>query len=170
MIFETERLTIRTLILQDSEAFFDMMRNPNVMNPIPRPVMTKTESDAFLEKLISSKNFNIDKQVRAIVEKKSNEFIGLCAFLKNNENDDEIGYRLREQFWGIGYGTEIAKGLLDYGFIEKGCTKITADVYIENIGSTKILDKFMNSVREFFNDDDQCTDRRYEVYKEDWLS
>ena len=169
MIFETERLSIRMLNTQDTEAFFDMMGNPNVMNPIPRPIMTKSESDAFLNKVISSKKFNSDKQVHAIVEKKSNQFIGLCAFLKNNENDDEIGYRLREQFWRIGYGTEIAKGLLDYGFKEKGCIKITADVSIENLGSTKILDKFMSPVREFYNDDDQCTDRRYELYKEDWL-
>ena len=169
MIFETERLSVRMLSILDTEAFFDMMGNPNVMNPIPRPVMTRTESDAFLNKALSSKTFNSDKQVRAIVEKKSNSFIGLCAYLKNDEDDDEIGYRLREQFWGIGYGTEIAKGLLDYGFTEKGCAKITADVYVENIGSTKILDKFMNRVRDFYNEEDKCIDRRYEVLKEDWL-
>jgi RimJ/RimL family protein N-acetyltransferase len=169
MILETERLTVRKVNLKDTEAFFDMMGNPNVMNPIPRPIMTRVESDAFLNKLISDETFNSDKQVRAIVEKKSNCFIGLCAYLKNDENDDEIGYRLREQFWGIGYGTEITKGLLDFGFTEKGCVKVTADVSIENIGSTKILDKFMNPVREFYNEEDKCTDRRYELYKEDWL-
>jgi len=168
MIFETERLTVRALTPQDADPFFDMMGNKNVMDPIPRPVMSRTESDAFLEKVVSSKAFNTDKQVRAIVEKKSNSFIGLCAYLKNDENDDEIGYRLREQFWRIGYGTEITKGLLDYGFSEKGCTKITADVYVKNIGSTKILDKFMSPVREFYNDEDKCMDRRYKVLKGDW--
>lgn len=170
MIFETERLSIRMLSTQDTEAFFDMMGNTNVMSPIPRPVMSRTESDAFLERVIFSKNFNTDKQVRAIVEKKSNQFIGLCAFLKNDENDNEIGYRLREQFWRVGYGTEIAKGLLDYGFTEKGYIKITADVNVDNQNSAKILNKFMSPIREFYNDDDNCTDRRYEVYKEDWLS
>jgi len=168
MIFETERLTVRILNSQDADSFFDMMGNSNVMNPIPRPIMTRVESDTFLDKVISDETFNSDKQVRAIVEKKSSSFIGLCAYLKNNENDDEIGYRLREQFWRIGYGTEITKGLLDYGFSEKGCTKITADVYIENIGSTKILDKFMSPVRDFYNDEDKCMDRRYEVLREDW--
>ncbi|PHS10722.1 MAG: hypothetical protein COA88_00085 [Kordia sp.] len=169
MIFETERLTIRILTPQDIDPFFDMMSNPNVMDPIPRPVMTRAESDAFLDKLISGKADSPYKNVWAIVEKKSNSFIGLCAYLKNDENDDEIGYRLREQFWRIGYGTEITKGLLDYGFIKKGCTKITADVYVENIGSTKILDKFMSPVRDFYNDEDKCMDRRYEVLKEDWI-
>ena len=169
MIFETERLTVRILTPLDTDPFFDMMSNPNVMDPIPRPVMKRAESDAFLDKLISSKTFNSDKQVRAIVEKKSNCFIGLCAYLKNDKNDDEIGYRLREQFWRIGYGTEITKGLINYGFSEKGCTKITADVYVENIGSTKILDKFMIPIKDFYNNEDKCMDRRYEVLKEDWI-
>jgi len=168
MIFETERLTIRTLTPQDIDPFFDMMSNPNVMDPIPRPVMKRAESDTFLKKLISDTPENSYKEVWAIVEKKSNSFIGLCAYLKNDENDDEIGYRLREQFWRIGYGTEVTKGLLDYGFSEKGCSKITADVYVDNIGSTKILDKFMSPVRDFYNDEDKCMDRRYEVLREDW--
>ncbi|NQY28808.1 MAG: GNAT family N-acetyltransferase [Flavobacteriaceae bacterium] len=110
MIFETERLTVRILISQDADPFFDMMSNPNVMDPIPRPVMKRAESDAFLDKLISAKADSSYKNVWAIVEKKSNFFIGLCAYLKNDENNDEIGYRLREQFWRIGYGTEKQKG------------------------------------------------------------
>jgi len=168
MIFETERLTVRVLHFQDTDSFFDMMGNPNVMNPIPRPIMTRAESDVFLSKLTSAKNDSSYKDVWAIVEKKSNSFIGLCAYLKNDENDDEIGYRLREQFWRIGYGTEIAKGLIDYGFTKKGCIKITADVNTANSNSAKILNKLMHPVQEFYNAADQCTDRRYELYKEDW--
>lgn len=168
MIFETERLLVRALHLSDSDAFFDMMGNPNVMNPIPRPAMSRLESDAFLNKVMQSKTFNLDKEVRAIVEKKSNNFIGLCAFLKNNEQDDEIGYRLREQFWRQGYGTEITEGLIQYGFEVMKTPKITADVYVENIGSVKILKKFFRPVKEFFNEDDNCTDRRYELLKSDW--
>jgi len=168
MIFETDRLSIRELHIGDSDAFFDMMGNPNVMNPIPRPAMTRLKSDDFLNKLISSKTFNLDKQVRAIVDKKSNNFIGLCAFLKNDKNDDEIGYRLREQFWRQGYGTEITKGLIQYGFEVMETPKIMADVYVENVGSVKILEKFFRPVREFFNEEDNCTDRRYELLKADW--
>jgi len=43
--------------------------------------------------------------------------------------------------------------------------KITADVNIENIASAKILNKFFKPVREFFNENDNCTDRRYELYR-----
>ena len=36
MLFTTERLLIRLLQISDSENFFDMMGNPNVMHPIPQ--------------------------------------------------------------------------------------------------------------------------------------
>lgn len=167
MIFETERLTIRPLQQSDANAFFDMMGNPNVMNPIPQKAMTREESDANLNKFLNPKGVP-GKHVWGIDEKSSGEFIGLCALLKNDENEDEIGYRLREKYWGNGYGTEIAKGLIDYSFNVLNFEKITADVNIENIPSVKILDKLLSPTKEFFNKDDNCTDRRYVLEREDW--
>jgi hypothetical protein len=35
----------------------------------------------------------------------------------------------------------------------------------ENITSAKILNKFLKPVREFFNNDDNCIDRRYELFR-----
>lgn len=43
--------------------------------------------------------------------------------------------------------------------------KITADVDTKNLNSVKILKKFMTSSKEFFNESDNCIDRRYEVLK-----
>ncbi len=92
----------------------------------------------------------------------------LMCFLKNEQNEDEIGYRLREDFWGVGYGTEVTKGLLTYGFSIKKCAKITADVALHNTASIKILKKFMRFKSEFYNTEDQCMDQRYEVLLDDW--
>ena len=87
----------------------------------------------------------------------------------NEHNEKELGYRFRACFWGKGYGTETTKGMLNYYFQEMNVNKVTADVNIANIGSVKILDKFMKPVREFFNERDNCTDRRYELEKNNWL-
>jgi ribosomal-protein-alanine N-acetyltransferase len=91
------------------------MSNYNVMSPIPQPVMYKAKSDANFEKHLNAQPTTKTK-VMAIETKDGNAFIGICAYLKNNNNQDEIGYRLREQFWGIGYGTETTKVLIDSGF------------------------------------------------------
>jgi ribosomal-protein-alanine N-acetyltransferase len=169
MIFETDRLIVRQLQESDQTAYFDMMGNPNVMSPIPRNVMTKEESNEHLNKFLNTEHTTSDTKVWAIEQRAENEFIGLCAFLKNNENDDEIGYRLREKYWGVGYGTEITKGLIDFGFRHLNTDLITADVYVDNLRSVKILEKFFKRDIEFFNTEDKCTDRRYKLTREEWL-
>ena len=107
---------------------------------------------------------NNKTSIWAICEKGRDEMIGLCALLTNNEGDRELGYRFRVEYWGKGYGTEVTKGLIDFCFQNLKLDKITADVNIENIASAKILNKFLTPVREFFNERDNCIDRRYELY------
>jgi ribosomal-protein-alanine N-acetyltransferase len=164
MMFETGRLLVRKLNTNDSKLFFELMSNPNVMNPIPQKVFTKIESDTKLNDLILLEESSKTK-IWCLTEKGNDSLIGICGLLKNDENDNEIAYRLIERFWGKGYGTEIAKGLIEYSFENLNCEKITADVNIENKKSSKIIEKFMNPVREFFNKEDNCTDRRYEITK-----
>lgn len=168
MIFETDRLIIQPLSNTHADAFFDMMGNPNVMNPIPRKAMSRTESNEYL-KMLMSKVKNNGMQVWSIIEKQNKNFIGLCAFLTNDENEPEIGYRLRENFWGLGYGTETTEGLIDFGFTTLQYIKITADVSIENSKSVKILEKFFIPIKEFYCEKDDCMDRRYAITKGQWL-
>ena len=167
MIFRTERLQIRKLLATDTDLFFDMMGNPKVMNPVPRPAMNRIESDEKLALIIQQEK-NSTTQIWAITELGKDEFMGICGFLVNTDGQNEIAYRLREKYWGVGFGTEIAKGLLTHGFYTLNYTEIIGDVFIENIPSVKILEKFMTSEKEFFNDSDQCIDRRYSVTKEEF--
>lgn len=162
MIFKTARLIVRKLNEDDSKLFFELMSNPNVMHPIPQKVFTRIESDAKLSELIALEKYSNTK-IWSLTEKGNDSLIGICGFLKNDENDNEIAYRLIERFWRKGYGSEIAKGLIEYSFDILNFDKITADVNIANIKSSRILDKFMNPVRDFFNKVDNCTDRRYEI-------
>ncbi|MFT5777540.1 MAG: ribosomal-protein-alanine N-acetyltransferase [Crocinitomicaceae bacterium] len=169
MIFETERLVIRPLRLADREAFYDMMSNPNVMNPIPRDVMDRKTSDEHFEKHLNSST-KAETKVWAIASKDGITLLGIAAFLKNDKKEDEIGYRLREKFWGVGYGTEVTKGLIDHGFHSLNIELIAADVNTANERSVRILDRFFNRDSEFYNPEDKCTDRRYKVSREEWLS
>lgn len=167
IFFQTQRLIIRSLQEDDRESYFDMMNNPNVMNPIPLEVMDRKSSDLSFETHLKA-NQNSTKRVWAIDTKNGEQFIGIAAYLKNSKNEDEIGYRLREQFWGVGYGTEVAKGLINYGFSALNLELITADVNLTNERSVKILDKFFKKDFEFYNEREKCTDRRYKITKDEW--
>lgn len=160
MIFETERLFVRKLQESDADLFFDLMSNSNVMRMIPQATLSKEESDSQLKELITLEQSS-DTKILGLCQKSNSEFIGFAGFLKNTDSEDEIAYRIREKHWSKGYGTEIAKGLIDFGFKNMNMELITADVFVENIRSVKILEKNFTLQKEFFNKEDNCIDRRY---------
>ena len=164
IIFNSERLIIRSLNLKDKDLFYEMMSDPEVMNPIPQPVHSRKQSDIQLKKLIASKSLK-DKLIWAISEQKTDEFIGICGFTINSDGNPEIAYRFRKDFWGVGYGTEVARALLHHGFHKMDYIIIDADAHVENSRSNKILDKLMTKISIFWNESEQCVDFRYRIKK-----
>jgi ribosomal-protein-alanine N-acetyltransferase len=168
MIFETARLYVRSLEESDGSAFFELMSNPNVMNPIPQKPFNKEECTSKLKELILLEKSS-DTKIWCLCKKGRSDLIGICGVLKNDKRQDEIAYRIIETFWGNGYGTEITKGLIDFCFLNMKSDLITADVCVDNLRSVKILNKYFKFEKEFFNAEDNCVDRRYILRKEDWL-
>lgn len=89
----------------------------------------------------------------AAMEKSSNEFIGWFQFrpaldspfnvtsgLYDN-NDIELGYRLRKAFWGKGYATEGARALVLKGFSELGTQRVISSALAENRASSRVMEK-----------------------------
>lgn len=168
MEIQTERLLFRRLQDKDRDDYFDMMSNPNVMNPVPLPIMSRIESDLSFDEHKLADFIVSDKIILAVNTKLENTFIGVAAYLTNDEGDPEIGFRLREKFWNKGYGSEIATTLVEYGFSEMKYHIITADVNSVNSPSIKILEKNMRFSHEFWSEQDQCFDRRYVISFNEW--
>lgn len=140
-IFETENLIVRYLTMSDLYSFHVLQSSKNVMKYVTGKVRDLTENKKDLEKLIDiytqeSANFLI----YAIILKKTNDFVGTCAFVKDEFNDDEIGYRFIEKYWGLGFGYEVCKGLISY-CKSIGFKKLVAYVVDENVASKRILEK-----------------------------
>jgi len=172
IFFETNRLIIKTLKVEDKPHFIELLTDVNVLKLIPqKPQTTEQINERFYPNLdIKFKDLYDKKCVGGIYLKDNEtELIGLALFLFNQINENELGYRFREKYWGNGYGTEFIKGMLDFYFTKMKVSKVTADVNLANKGSVRILSKFMTPVKEFFNERDNCFDRTYEVFQEDWL-
>jgi len=155
MIFETERLIVRKLIIGDLDSFHEMQSNINVMKFADGEVKTLLEHQLELKELINKYQIkNNDFWIFAIERKCDAAFIGTLAFVKDHF-DDEIGYRFLEKFWGLGYGLETCKGAISY-CTKIGLKKIIGYVADENIASVKILknnnfvliDNFINEEHE----------------------
>jgi len=71
------------------------------------------------------------------------DYIGSCL-LRNfydHKGKVELGFSLRQKYWGKGIASEIGRILIDYGFANTDANEIVAVTMIENLGSQKVLQK-----------------------------
>ena len=160
MIFETERLIVRKLIREDLLAFHDMQSNPKVMQYADGEVNDLEAHSLELDDLISKyDSVTNDFWIYAIERKADACFVGTVALVKDND-DDEIGYRFLECYWGSGYATEICGALIAY-CKSIGIEKLIGYVIAENSASVKILDGYNFKVIE----NDVHKERQFEEIK-----
>lgn len=78
-----------------------------------------------------------------IFELSSGELIGCCGIrpFKSEILSYEIGFHLREKYWGKGYASEAANKVIDYSFTTLKVRKLFAGHHPENQASQKLLAK-----------------------------
>ncbi|WP_299120199.1 GNAT family N-acetyltransferase [uncultured Tenacibaculum sp.] len=164
MIFETERLVIRKLELSDLEGFFKLESNPLVLQYATGEVKTLSECEIELKDLIKKYDEEgNDFWIYTIERRSDKEFIGTVALVKDEEGNDEIGYRFIQEYWGNGYATEICESLINY-CKSVGMKKLIGCVVDENIASAKILKRFnFKEVEKFVSDDIGLPETKYEL-------
>lgn len=141
LIFETDRLLVRELLISDLEPFHEMHSNINVMRYVRGTAMTREENEKELPELIHKYNEEgNDFWIYAIERKLDTAFIGTVALVKDDQNDDELGYRFLEKYWRLGFGLEICEGLVSY-CRSIGFPKLIGYVADVNVASSKILKK-----------------------------
>lgn len=167
MLFQTARLNIRLLTMDDLLPFHEMQGNDKVM----RYADPSGKGHTFEENKIDLKSV-IDHYkkpknlfwVWAIDRKSDGEFIGTGAIIVDEKQEAELGCRFLEKYWGNRYGTEILEGLIKYGFEQMKLKALYANVDILNIASLKILEKSpLKFVKEEWNDDFKSNDRFYHL-------
>ncbi len=163
-IFETKNLAVRKLKISDFEPFHEMQSDYNVMQYVSAKVMTFQENKKELPHLIDLYNLpNNNFWIYAIERKSDSVFIGTVAFVKDENKEDEIGYRFLERYWGNGYGTEIVNGMVQY-CKQQGFTKLIACVVNNNIASAKIVRKAgFKFVEDFVSDDLKVPEQKFEL-------
>lgn len=164
MIFETKRLLVRKLKHSDIEGFFELESNPKVLQYATGEPKNYEESKEDLQQLI--KRYDAPKNdfwIYAVENKENGLFIGTVALVKDDEGNDEIGYRFIERFWGNGCATEICEGLIPY-CKSIGMKKLIGCVVDVNVASAKILERFgFKEIEKFVSDDIGLPETKYEL-------
>lgn len=142
IIPQTQRLYFRAFTEDDVQLLFDLNSNPNVIKYVHELPPTIESATYNLYNIILPQYKLYGHGRWAVHLKDNNEFIGWCG-LKYIKDDDEIdlGYRFKEEYWNKGFGYEAAKATIDYGLNNLKLQRIIAAALPNNIVSWKIMEK-----------------------------
>src|SRR5690606_19994032 len=141
-VFKTERLKIRQLAIDDLEGFSKLQKNPKTQK-FPSPFLLAEKDDSVLINSIIDlyQKENNHYFIWAVEILNTKKFIGTCALVKNEKGENEIGYSIIEDFWGKGFGEELANGLVNFCCKNLKLDKVTAYIDANNLGSIRTLGK-----------------------------
>jgi len=141
--FETERLVVREWRLDDINGLF------KIMSDAPVHTYTKDKNNPWdMQRTEKYIQFMMKKDFKtlydyhgAVIEKKTNQLIGLCGLNPYKENEPEIEWKLGASFWGKGYATELGKQMIKEAFATTNIKGIYGMAQQENIASRRVLVK-----------------------------
>lgn len=102
------------------------------------------ETVRVIEPIIENQKGSVRKVYGwVIIQKLNKQSIGMAGMSVTADRFrmGEIYYKLMPDFWGIGYGTETCRKLIDFGFDILKLHRIEAGVAIENKRSIRVLEK-----------------------------
>lgn len=141
-MIETERLIIRDMREDDTEAFFEIFSDPVAMQYFGI-VFDWSRMKAWVQS-----NFEHQKKhgfsLMTVILKKSGEVIGDCG-LETTDIDGEpivgIGFDFKRKYWNRGYATEAALAVMDFGFKRFDFDSLSAWIDPENAPSLRVAEK-----------------------------
>jgi len=143
MLFETDRVFLRKMTVQDTEIYHKWRNDIDVMQTTAPflDVYGIEETEEFVnQKILKSRS----SKCYIIVEKKSNKPIGITSLINidyKNRNAECIIDIGEKEAWGKGYGSEAMKLLLDFGFLEMNLHRIWLRVFSFNDRAIKLYEK-----------------------------
>lgn len=141
-ILETERLIVRHLRPDDLDEMYTICSDPELMRQVGNgQPLAKESVQRWIEKSLD----NYERQgfgCSAVISKSDHSFIGYCGLVYGHADDEpEIIYVLKKEYWGQGIATEVARAMIDYGFTKHKLKRILATIDPENLASIKIVEK-----------------------------
>ncbi len=154
-VCESERVFLRPYTQADFAALHKIVSNKETMVAWGQG-FSKKESEEWLEKQLAHYQ-QYGFGIWAIIEKQSGAIIGNAGLnhteisLKGKtQKIVEIGYLLHRDFWGKGYGSEVARMCVKYGFETLGLEEVYCLIKEDNLSSLKVAKKLsMQKVGEY---------------------
>lgn len=140
-ILETERLILETIEDNRFEDLAELLANEKVHRLFPK-ILNRQESHEFLE-TVRKRQLEDGHSFWAVIRKEDQRFLGICGLLKQYIDETaeiEVAYRINNEFWDQGYGTEAAKGCMEYAKALR-LSSVISLILPQNVQSIRVAEK-----------------------------
>ena len=154
LIFETRRLYLRQLTLEDTSNLSLVLSDQESMRHYPHPFSNEEVKEWIERNIKRYKNDGFG--LWAVIRKADNQFLGDCGITLQNIDGDilpEIGFHIIKKFCNLGYATEAAEACKKYAMEILGYKSIYSYSEVGNKVSQRVSSKIgMNKVKTFKKD------------------
>jgi RimJ/RimL family protein N-acetyltransferase len=171
--FETERFLFRKFSEDDFPVLRKWHGDAENMGYRRDGVKSEAETKKYMEWIIAEANADECKNFWfAVVQKSDGKLIGEGIILDVPEKP-ELGWLIDKDYRGNGYGAEIGRALLGYGFAKLQARRIIAACHVENHASYKLMEKIKmrreaHFIKEKFYGSEWCDRYQYAILREEW--
>ncbi|MFD4032929.1 GNAT family N-acetyltransferase [Streptomyces sp. NPDC058637] len=139
-VLHTERLLLEPYTPADEDVFVALFQDVRVSRWMGDGPSTEAEDRALFGRVFTKVYARGLFDVWAVRSREDGRTVGHAEIKPTEESGGhEIIYALAPDAWGRGLGTELASGLLDYGFRRLGLRSVHATVAAENGSSLALL-------------------------------
>ena len=138
MRFETERLQIHPICLEDREDVLDLLTNETVGKTYMLPEFTaREEAEPLFHRLV---DLSQDESRFVAGVYLDDCFIGMTNAVEIKGTQVEMGYAYLPDYYNRGYATEAFRGTIQYLF-SQGFETVLAGAFAENPASLRVMEK-----------------------------
>ncbi len=140
-LISTERLVLRPPHVDDAEEMAHLANNINVARMLAHMPHPYSIDDA--RKFIANAQVNLGRAcIYSMTEADTGKLIGVGSLHETKEDDEpHMGYWIGEPFWGKGYASEAARGLVDLYFKVTTRPILLVSARVSNEASKKVIRK-----------------------------
>ncbi len=137
---ETSRLRLRRFTPHDLDQLAEIFSDPLVLKYLqPGKAATRAETKTALLSMIRHwQRYGYGRW--AVVYRATQKLIGYGG-LRCFDGTPELVYLLDRNFWNLGLATELARGCLEYGFLQHKFERIIAVARPDNLASRRVMEK-----------------------------
>ncbi|MES2162392.1 MAG: GNAT family N-acetyltransferase [Pseudomonadota bacterium] len=142
-ILDTERLTLRTITVDDAAFYYELVNDPTWLEFIGDKGIRSIEGarDAILEGPCAMQE-RLGHSLYVMERKSDGLALGLCGLIKRDGLDDvDIGYAIRPAWFGQGYTYEAAVAVVAYARDQLRMKRLLGLTAPANLNSIRLLQK-----------------------------